>query len=375
MNRILLTSTALVAFAGAAAAEISYTGNAKVGLNTEKGAFWSAGLKVTAEKELSGGLTAGFTAGLGFKPANAGTASSELGAVQFKDYELYLKSDTAGMYFGDTKTAAGAKWSAGVSGLAEDKFATKISHYTHRGGVNPGAVLRGELNRWGVDMAVSVAVANPTDGTFGRNEVYGAQVAAKYSTGNYNFGFAYQDDSKPIALKADDAARGKRRVGVSAGMTLAGADVGLAYVGNLTDNSRSFGVQVAYPFGPVKVTGYYANNSAAADRYGIKLAYAQDAIKVTAKVDAYSKYGATAAYTKYAVDGSYDFNNGLVMKAGFGGASNSSNRVAYLGGEYDLGGGASLLVSHGYSNKAGYQKDLGAPDYREGSTIQVSFKF
>lgn len=360
MKRILLTSTALVAFAGAAAAEVSFTGTFKAGYNDtfKSGAYWDAGLAVKGSQELNGGLTAGFSANINigsgasaFTLNNqkvsalgvAGAAGTTVGTfVTVSDYEFYLKSDNYGMYVGDTKTATEAKWSAGVDGLSENDFAKK-------GENGELAVLRGEGKVAGFDFALSTNI-----NTSAKFDAY--QFAAKYSTGAYNFGIAYQDKDS----------FGGARVGVKAGGSFAGADVTVAYVRTDATGASSTGIAVSYPVGPVKASAYYASNSADVNKFGVAAAYEEGAVKVTAKYDATEVKGSGV----FTLDGSYDLGNGLVLKAG-----GSSDDKAYVGAEYDLGGGASLLASYGYDKAAGATKKIGEPDYMEGVTTQVSFKF
>ena len=76
-------------------------------------------------------------------------------------------------------------------------------------------------------------------------------------------------------------------LGVSVGGTFAGATVTLAYAEETASGETSTGIQVAYPFGPVTATAYYSMEEVSGvdvdDNCGITVAYAQDAIAVTAK--------------------------------------------------------------------------------------------
>ena len=70
MKRILLASASIVAFAGAAAAEITFSGEAALGYNDtdalseddeDKGFYWDAELGITFSQELDNGLVAAAT--------------------------------------------------------------------------------------------------------------------------------------------------------------------------------------------------------------------------------------------------------------------------------------------------------------------------
>ena len=77
MKRILLASASIVAFAGAASAEITFNGEASLGYNDteaesdgttggdeDRGFYWDAELGITMSQELDNGLVAAATVGL-----------------------------------------------------------------------------------------------------------------------------------------------------------------------------------------------------------------------------------------------------------------------------------------------------------------------
>jgi len=114
MKSILLTSTALVAFAGAAAADghagIGFTGEATLGYNTNdsnndaavatEGFFWDSSVDVTMTAALDNGLEA--TATFGFS-----VADNNLGdTVSSGDFVLSLAGENASLTFGDVDPVA-----------------------------------------------------------------------------------------------------------------------------------------------------------------------------------------------------------------------------------------------------------------------------
>ena len=120
---ILLTTTALVAFAGAAAADghtsVSHALSAELGYNNEAdaigedGFFWEGNLKTTATAALDNGLTAGAYFEITVSGDDAAAGSSDAGnALVASDFVLSLTSETASLYFGDTAPAGKKYFSA-----------------------------------------------------------------------------------------------------------------------------------------------------------------------------------------------------------------------------------------------------------------------
>lgn len=383
MKSILLTSTALVAFAGAAAAEITWSGDAEIGYNDDyKGGFyWDIGATLKGEQELSGGLVAGFKLDIDINEAEEvdagpdnvyGTADDVFGIstkgtfsnidIKASDYELYLKSDTAGLYFGDTSTASEELW-FGVTNMDADSFA-------EGGDADEDAQIRGEVMMGGLKAAVSyhVFLANDTV----NDDLVGMQLAATYEAGAYTLGFAYQDEDNPNG----------QIFGLSAKTSMGGADITASYAKEEIDNVSSLGVEVSYPFGPVTGTVFYVvqdSDSGIDDNYGFKLAYENG----PAAVDFWYHDGNDE---EMGIEGSYDMGNGLVMKAGYidegDDVAGDSYASYYIAGEYDMGNGAQLLLSYAdvddeaAATADGFDFDeIGDPEYYQGTTIAVSFEF
>jgi len=339
MKSILLASVASVAFAGVAAAEVTFSGSATLGYNstnaTSSGAttdnnlgfYGDLGLSVNFTQELDNGLT-----------VSASADVADLNADLFDvSYELSLTSDNAGLYVGDTALAADKMWSA-PDGMDEGFDGDAV-------GGNP--VLRGEVTMAGVTAGVSYSI----DG----GDLVGLQVAANGSFGSVDVGMAYQD------ANGDS---GESVFGVSAGMTFGAADVSLAYAKNNTTTDSSTAIGVSYPAGPVTLGAYYAMNTGG-NAYGLSADYANGPFAVSVGYDV-----DTAAVATWALDGSYDVGNGIAATFG---TNNESD--FYVGGTYDLGGGASLLVSYATDANGSQDDEIGANDYQAGTTVEVSFAF
>ena len=78
----------------------------------------------------------------------------------------------------------------------------------------------------------------------------------------------------------------------------------------------------------------------------------------------------SAAVATWALDGSYDVGNGITATFG-----TNFDSDLYVGGTYDLGGGASLLVSYATDANGSQDDEIGANGYQAGTTVEVSFAF
>lgn len=400
MKSILLASASVVAFAGAAAAEITWSGSAVLGYNDTdidplggddtEGFYWDLDIDVTLSQTLDNGLTAGATFGFEVAEDNAGTVAGRHGqALISEDYVLFLESDTAGLFFGDTDMAAQTHWSA-VGDMEADGFSETDGE----------TVIRGDLSYGSVDVSLSYVVAQTaitddqgtvataddvvyTDIRF--NDMVQLSLGATAEVGNFTIALAYQE-AAPAAdilmnngvtpVGATTYANGDFNAdeifGISVSTTFGAADVALGYAKNQTSGADSLGVEVAYPFGPVTATFYYVSESAAAgDNWGINVAYEDGPISVA--LDYQDDQGTQLIE----LEGSYDVGNGLIIYAGYLTSSAAGTDDAfYVGGEMDLGGGASLLVSYADApSEAAGDDDVGAQDYQVGTTVEVSFEF
>lgn len=369
MKSILLASASIVAFAGAAAAEITFGGEATLGYNDTVNAFddnndgfyWDANVAVTMSQELDNGITA--TATFDFDVAEDSNGLD----LQSGGYLLSLTSDMGGLYYGDTTFAAETYW-ASAGDMEADGFSEADGE----------TVLRGEVMFGGVTAGVSYNIAD-ADGNIvgdeGGDALDQLSVGATGSFGNFNFALAYQEEAQGVVGAYDaEGANGDFNndeiLGLSVGTSFGGADLTLAYADNQTADLQSTGIEVAYPFGPVTVTAYYVMEDGAGDpddNYGVNVAYASGPISVA--VDYQNDQGVDI----FAVDGSYDVGNGITVLAGY---ENDESREEdwYVAGTYDLGSGAALLVSYA-EGETNPDDEIGANDYQEGTTIEVTFEF
>jgi outer membrane protein OmpU len=344
MKSILLTTTALVAFAGAAVADghtgVSFGGDAELGYNNDiKDSFyWNFGATLKAAQDLDNGITASISADIVLDSANTFSG----GDVTADDFVLKLATENASLSFGDVDAVAEDNY-GGVSGET-------VTGFTEKSGP---AILAAEVTFGDVTAMVSYEVdSEATNPQF-------------YATGS--FGAVTAELGYEAAADGNDAI-----TGVSASTALAGADVTVAYMTDGTETSTGVGVSMA--IGIATVSGYVSSNKVAENEYGVAVEYADGPLSATLAYDA----DQSGDNTEVTAEGSYDLGNGLTVLAGV--ISTKENAATattanYIAGSYDLGGGATLLMSYADDKTTAGNDEIGDPEYMQGTTVEVSFKF
>ena len=372
MKHLLLASASIVAFAGAASAEVTFGGEATLGYNDtdntwagnndlgdEYGFYYDADLNVTLSQELDNGLTASATFGLQIDEDTLDNASDN--EVFSSDYLLSLTAGEAGgLYFGDIEFSPVAHWkSAGV--MIADGF-------SEQDGEN---VLRGDVNYGNIKASFSTPVEGDTTAQFG--------FAVAGDFGTYNAVLAYQEEGEIFDEAGDDYNRNEI-LALSAGTTFAGATARLGYATTDYVNGQSqdsLGVSVTYPVGALALTGAIVSEDgdrADGTTWQVKGAYKADGYSITADYQDRADSG-----VRWAIEGGYDLKNGLNVYAGLLGRDAWASNAYYVAGEYDLGKGAKLIASYADADETnnGYLVDdeVGARAYQNGTTLELSFKF
>lgn len=366
MKKILLSSAAIVAFAGAASADISWTGSASLGynddVNVEDGVFFDADIDVSASTELNNGWTAALKFGFQVQDESDDGAAED-GFDGDNNILLSLTNGTYGLYLGDTEYAAASLWD-GVSEMAQDGFSEQDDEN----------VLKVTGTFGDVEVAYSTAVSGSETGQ--------QSIGAAATFGNYDFSLGYQEETTvvPAGASTDDDFNTADVLGLSVGTSFGGADVTFAYAKSGDEDST--GLEVSYPVGDVTLGAFYVSESASDDKMGVSAAYAAGALE--AKV----YYKDLAGNDEFGLGGTYDLGTGLVLAAGYiGGDSTSDNDFGtYVAADYDLGGGASLLVSYAdlenYDDVLAADGDLddldtvvGGYELNAGFTVELSLDF
>lgn len=388
MKSILLTTTAIVGFAGAAFADghtgVSFGGDATLGYNDdvvagEDGFYYDLNMNVALSAALDNGVTAAANFNIEIDDESAQgdqlTGNNDY-VLASSSYVLSLTTDTAGLYFGDVAFAAETQWS-GAGDMEADAFSEADGE----------VAIRGDVMLGGVSASVSYAVATNTGAVLSDltpatsdDSVDQLSLGASGDLGMFSFAVAYQEEATydwDTAGTNGDFTNNEV-FGVSAGTTVGGADVTVAYaqwngVAPSTEELTSLGVQVALPVGPVTATVYYVSEdneaSDADDNYGLTVAYAEGPLAATAKVR--NEQGRD----EWNVEGSFDAGNGLTVLAGALNENEGDDADYYVGGTYDLGGGAELLAVYANDEDGDQADEIGSAGYLPGTTVEVSFSF
>jgi len=378
MKSILLTSTALVAFAGAAAADghatgFSLTGAAELGYNTTDGVndvvsdgfFWDLEVDATATTQLDNGLEVSATFGVEIANGDRGQALSG------KDYVLKLSGENASLSFGNLDPVA--KEGLGeVDGHSAADFNDDDAHFDT---VGFDALLVGEATLAGFTAQVSFGVDQDGTTALDVEDIDAMQIFVSGTVSIVDLEFGYAEEVGETTPET---------IGLAAGVSVAGADLTVSYLANSAvdatgaEEESSIGLAAAYPVGPVTVSAYYSINDVADDNFGGDLDYSANGLAVNVSVDsANGADGSDDDALDFGIEGSYDVGNGLTVFAGYlSGDRDEQNDTIYAAAEYDLGGGASVLFSYADDGDAAAAgEDLGDPEYKEGLTVQANFAF
>ena len=338
MKRILLTSTALTMVAGIAAADVSVGGSFKLGFNdtdsdtpaavpptthdNNYGVYNDAGVTFAMSSTLDNGMAASVTLDM-----NGGdTVNNAAGA-----YTLALASDALSVSFGTVEYSARSNW-ASAGDMATDGWFNQNAA--------GGNVLKADANLGGLAVSASAQVTTGAKA---------APNAVSISVGGSLGGASYVIASEGSMM------------GVSTTSSLGGSTVTVGYSTDGTDTST--GVKVAYPAGAITTTASYVVESAAAtvDAWNIAAAYSAGGTSVTFKTDEASANS---------VEGSTTIGAATVSA----GLADSFDDM-YLAVSNSLGGGATIMASYAVDGGNDALDEVGAGDWQEGLTVELSFSF
>ena len=249
MKKILLATSALVLSAGVAAAEVTLSGDARMGIVDNGGA---AGAQFTSRARvkftLSGESDSGFTFGASFRAHDAVAAA---GNTAMNAGSVFISGAFGTITFGDNDSAAnqmvGHVSGVGLTGLGDHNELGYLGHtdtsvsYAHTVG--------------GVAFAISTSQTNTDDAV---------SVGAKYSTDMFTVALGYEDNAvaKHAALGVSGTFSGATVKMVATDVT-GGANTGLAlsldyttgattltaYGSKQTNGARSAGIGASYDLG------------------------------------------------------------------------------------------------------------------------------
>jgi len=356
MKNVLLTTTALVAFAGAAAAadvDLGWSGDAMVEYNFAAPGTFSYGanaaLDVTITQDLNNGAVASLAltdfvtwndvTGIAAAPSWVAMLETSYGSISAGAI------DNAGLGFAEV-----AGMNVDVDGPDTDDTTGTIVL------ANVAHDLRADTTLGGYAIAASTA----TGGT-------DVAMQASGSAGTVDFAVFYETTA----------------MGVNASTTVGGAALSFAYASQ--GANTSYGVGVGYDVtDTISVSGAYASNNTVS-QIGVGAAYDDGSISASLDYDVTAAtWDAEAGYTSEIAAGTTvtvgaTFNSAnvstgsidLVHVAGdmsvYAGADTASN--TYAGVVYDLGGGAN---AYGYYSNG---TELGPQDWNAGTVVGLSIEF
>jgi hypothetical protein len=353
MKRILLTSTALVAFAGAAAADVSFSGSAEFSYNDSNDFASTVSLTAAGSTALDNGYTASVSlTAESVDGAAAGLAAGDITVANDSSSITYhVAADGAGAaYLGDVVGGSG-----GLAGIFQDPDAAGLNDAQISGSATvAGATIAASLH---AGNAYEIGVSTDLDGTaiavgYAGGD-FGAMISGAASTVDYTLAFASNDT-----------------FGIAVSTTAGGADLSLSMA-----EGSVWEIGASMPLGAATV-GLTLDNTQA---WEVSLDTAMDAIALGFTFDNNSAWTMTAGYTAgdvsvdfetnnnsaWSIDATYDLGNGIT--AGAGTTSASAN---YVEVDYDLGGGANLSLDYATAADINPAEEIAA-----GTTLSVSFSF
>ena len=302
MKKLLIATTALVATAGMAAADVKLTGYAEIGMTDAGG---SNGMEMHSDMDigfkLSGASDNGLSFGASIDLDEVSGGINSTGGSQ----AINVSGAFGTLTMGDTDGAMDKRNNEVASLTAISDNHTGHAGYNGGSGLDSGDILRYDTSVSSFNVSASIG----QDDTAGNNDVMGYGLSTTMGTVALSVGYQ-TDDSQDITA-------------VSAKST----------VGGLT-------ITANYSEATMKDTAAIAQRSAAEVVGGPDITAVAARAKI---VNSYEHTGLGLGYTVSGVNlsanyGSYDYDDGS-QADGFGLAAN-----------YSLGGGATVMVGYGSGN-------------------------
>ncbi len=375
MYRILLASTALISLAGVASAEITWSGQVQLGYNSEEevedgeGVIASAEIAPNLSVDLDYGLTAEAEATFVLLDVEGGggvDTDDITDDFEVESYILRLSGEDFSMEFGTVDFAPDSMWkSAGdmeADGFSEADGETGVLFSSSYG---PLAVALSSVLHTN-DFAAG------NDGT-GEFDQLGLAVNGEFDM--FDVSFAYQDEAG-YAYDGNDDFETDQIFALSVGTSFEGISARLGYARNETDEEDSTGIELGYDIQDFALGGYFVSESEGDDNWGVSVGY--ESGPLAAEVYYEDEQGSYLT----GLEGSYEVSETFKILAGYiDDEDPNDDGGAYVGAEFDLGNGASLLVSYADADNDGdgtpgsAEDELGAPEYKHGATALLTLEF
>ncbi|MBW4983169.1 porin [Mameliella sp. CS4] len=321
MKKILFATTALVATAGVAAAEVSLTGFAEMGVvdgdHLSTAQFHSdIDVTFTLSGEADNGLTFGATIDLDeaidpdycSQPGAGGTNTNGPAVCGESDMSVFIAYGGARLTMGDTDGALDwAMTEVGIGGAIAD------DHTTHAGfNFNSGldGTFDGQVVRFDYAFdAFSVAISTEIDDTGTFDPIWG-------------IGFRYTGELAGLDLG----------VGLGYQTVDFGGGFDVDVVGLSVDTTFDNGLQAIVNYSQTDLTDFIGET---VDHWGIGVGYTMNALTLSANYGEYNADG-FASNSGFGLAANYDLGGGLVVQFGYG---SSDVGTPTAGGLFGIGGG------------------------------------
>ncbi|MCK0171148.1 porin [Aliiroseovarius sp. S1123] len=247
MKKILIASTALVATAGIASAEIGFSGAAGFGVVYD-GSDWNPDYYTTLSVSMTGETDGGLSFGADFD------ITQDNGGTAVGDTEVHVEGGFGKLTVGAVGSASDAKLGLGdigYSGLGTDNVAEVLIDAADQGNI----MYTGSFGDFGVALSYDMQ----------DTEVF--SVVATYAMGDYNFGIGYDDWGNLAAGSAFH---------VKAGGNFGDVALNALYSRSSDVDVTAIGVTAGYTMGAATITAAYSNLSdgvLSADVYGLGVSY------------------------------------------------------------------------------------------------------
>ena len=256
MKKILLATTLLAASTGFAAAEVTLSGDARMGILSDFADDVQFTSRARVKFTLSGETDGGLAFGASFRADNAGAASSgDAGSV-------FVSGAFGKLSMGDVDGAANAAVGhvsgVGLTGLGDLNESTFVGNGD--GVTDPSALYEYSTG----DLTIYASATNPVDAAVA--DAY--SLAAKYALGDYTVALGYE--TVDGAVDIDHIILG---ASATFGAVTVKANYGQAEVGAV--DGDQFAISVDYKADALTVTAFYADDEelGGVEAYGLGASY------------------------------------------------------------------------------------------------------
>ena len=393
MKRILLTTTALTMTAGIAAAEVSITGDFRLGFNdtvaNDSAAKFTVGdaqYVAPANQDNKAGIynDAGVTFGLSSTLDNGMAASISLDmnadtAAQATDaYTFSLSNDSTSVTFGTTEYSAITNWTS-AGAMATDTWANQNADNKN--------VLRAETTVGGLKVSISSNMVQLTQAAPTQAQkdaaASGATDPVSLTIGGSLGGASYviANEGSKMGIAATTAIGGATlTTAYSTAPTRTTGDLTTAPTDDASAMNTSTGIKIAYPMGAIVATASYVMEGNGTCTTALLPVTAGSCVQNSDTWDISAVWTSGDTKVTFATDeGSDNKIEGSTKMGAATVAAGMTDKLKdmYLSVTNPLGGGASIMASYAIdgAGSADAADEVGGPDLQEGLTVELKFAF